>query len=282
MNASDQTTGQSKPTSPMRVLVVDDEPLARRGLRLRLAKHPDVVVVAEAGNGLSALEAVSREQPDLMFLDVQMPGLDGFGTLQRLPLAQAPITIFVTAYDQYAVKAFEARALDYLLKPVEDERLDQALDRARARFRERHADVHCERLLGLLADWSGNSELSLEAALEDGAKPKQPMDETLSVKDGHKLLRVPLRDIRWIDAAGDYLCIHAGGETLVVRGTMKEMEERLDSQRFPRIHRSTLVAAQRVRELRPHLNGEYFLTLDCGQILKLSRSYRDQLALFNT
>lgn len=281
MTVTEQAKQPSDQPSPMRVLVVDDEPLARRGLRLRLARHADMVVVAEAGNGLAALEAVSREQPDLMFLDVQMPGLDGFGTLERLPLGQAPITIFVTAYDQYAVQAFEARALDYLLKPVEDERLDQALDRARARFREQHADVHCERLLGLLADWSGKSELSLESALENGAKP-QPAEETLTVKDGHKLLRVPHRDIRWIDAAGDYLCIHAGGETLVVRGTMKDMEERLDSKRFPRIHRSALVAAERVRELRPHLNGEYFLVLDCGQILKLSRSYRDRLALFST
>lgn len=277
------TQSQSQPSpnpGPMRVLVVDDEPLARRGLRLRLAKHADVVVVAEAGNGLSALEAVNREQPDLMFLDVQMPGLDGFGTLEKLPLGQAPITVFVTAYDQYAVQAFEARALDYLLKPVEDDRLEQALDRARARFRERHAEVHCERLLGLLADWSGNADLSLEDALDEEIKPP-PGEQTLTVKDGHKVLRIPHSEIRWIDAAGDYLCIHAGGETLVVRGTMKDMEARLDSQRFPRVHRSTLVAADRVRELRPHLNGEYFLVLDCGQVLKLSRSYREQLALFS-
>ncbi len=279
MSAQSQSQPSSNP-GPMRVLVVDDEPLARRGLRLRLAKHADVVVVAEAGNGISALEAVNREQPDLMFLDVQMPGLDGFGTLEKLPLGQAPITIFVTAYDQYAVQAFEARALDYLLKPVEDDRLEQALERARARFRERTAEVHCERLLGLLADWSGNSDLSLEDALEEEIKPPAA-EQTLTVKDGHKVLRIPHGEIRWIDAAGDYLCIHAGGETLVVRGTMKDMEARLDSQRFPRVHRSTLVAAERVRELRPHLNGEYFLVLDCGQVLKLSRSYREQLALFS-
>ena len=276
-NASEPT--QTAGAGPMRVLVVDDEPLARRGLRLRLARHSDLVVVAEAGNGLSALEAINREQPDLMFLDVQMPGLDGFGTLRKLPLGQAPITIFVTAFDQYAVQAFEAHALDYLLKPVEDERLEQALDRARARFREKHAEVHCEHLLGLLADWSGKEALTLEDALEEGTRPA-PGEQTLTVKDGHKLLRIPHADIRWIDAAGDYLCIHAGAETLVVRGTMKQMEERLDHQRFPRIHRSTLVAADRVRELRPHLNGEYFLVLDCGQVLKLSRSYREQLALF--
>jgi two-component system LytT family response regulator len=265
---------------PLRALVVDDEPLARRGLKLRLDKRDDVVVVGEAGNGQAALDLIALERPDLLFLDVQMPGLDGFETLARLPTETMPLTIFVTAYDQYAVQAFEARAIDYLLKPVDEERLAEAMERVLQQFRGRRAEVHCERLLGLLAQWSGRPELSLDDALGSGQNAEPPNESILTLKDGHRLLRVPLAEIGWIDAAGDYLCIHAGGQTLVVRGTMKDMEERLDSRRFARIHRSTLVAVDRVRALHPHLNGEYFLLLEGGQKLKLSRSYRDRLELF--
>lgn len=267
--------------SPLRAIVVDDEPLARRGLRLRLEKRGDVVVVGEAGNGQAALELVAREQPDLLFLDVQMPGLDGFETLARMPTEQMPLTIFVTAFDQFAVQAFQARAIDYLLKPVEPERLDEALNRALAQRQGDQAQAHCEQLLGLLAHWSGRPQLTLDDALAEGPGDEAPSGEAvLHLKDGHRLLRVPAEEIAWIDAAGDYLCIHTGAQTLVVRGTMKEMEERLDPRRFARIHRSTLVAVERVRELHPHLNGEYFLHLDNGHKLKLSRTYRDKLGLF--
>ena len=268
---------------PLRALVVDDEPLARRGLRLRLEKRSDVVVVGEAGNGQAALDLLDREQPDLLFLDVQMPGLDGFQTLARIPADSMPLTIFVTAYDQYAVQAFEARAIDYLLKPVEEERLDEALKRVQGQQQGRQAQQHCEQLLGLLAQWSGKPELSLDDALTQGeVEPHGSSPAVLSLKDGHRLLRVPVADIAWIDAAGDYLCIHTGAQTLVVRGTMKDMEERLDPRHFARIHRSTLVAVDRVRELHPHLNGEYFLLLDNGQKLKLSRTYRDRLERFRS
>ncbi len=267
--------------APLRALVVDDEPLARRGLKLRLERRNDVVVVGEAGDGQAALDLIAIEQPDLLFLDVQMPGLDGFQTLAHLPASAMPMTIFVTAYDQFAVQAFEARAIDYLLKPVDEDRLAEAMDRVLAQFRGRQAESHCERLLGLLAQWSGKPELTLAAALSsDESGEAGPVEAILSLKDGHRLLRVPLSEIGWIDAAGDYLCIHTRAETLVVRGTLKDMEERLDPQRFARIHRSTMVAVDRVRELHPHLNGEYFLLLDGGHRLKLSRSYRDRLALF--
>lgn len=274
-------TGQVvQATGPLRALVVDDEPLARRGLKLRLDKRDDVVVIGEAGNGQAALDLIAIERPDLLFLDVQMPGLDGFQTLAQLPTDMMPLTIFVTAFDQYAVQAFEARAIDYLLKPVDEERLAEAMTRVQQQFRARQAQGHCERLLGLLAQWSGRPELTLDDALGTGQSAESANESILALKDGHRLLRVPVAEIAWIDAAGDYLCIHAGGQTLVVRGTMKEMEERLDQRRFARIHRSTLVAVDRVRELHPHLNGEYFLLLDGGQKLKLSRSYRDRLELF--
>jgi two-component system LytT family response regulator len=263
----------------IRTLIVDDEPLARRGLELRLAGHADIDIVAQVGDGIAATRAVSEHAPDLMFLDVQMPGLDGFAALGAIPAAQLPLTVFVTAYDQYAVRAFEACAVDYLLKPLEDVRLRQALARVRAALAGREAHDHRDRLLELLGQVSGRPGLRLDEALEEGGEALRG-DAPLAIRDGQRIVRVPPAEIRWVDAAGDYTCIHTDGETHVLRATMREMERRLDPRRFPRIHRSTIVNAARVTALRSHLNGEYFLTLDCGQELKLSRSYRDRLPLF--
>lgn len=267
----------------LRTLIVDDEPLARRGLALRLARHPDVEIVAEAGNGREAFFAISEHQPDLMFLDVQMPGVDGFELVRAVPSAQMPITVFVTAYDQYALKAFEANALDYLLKPVEDARLDTALERVRHEFATRDADEHRARLLRLLGTLSGKPELTLDEALADADRSGggRPADDRLAIKDSGRILRVPLDEILWIDAAGDYMCVHTGQDTHVLRATMRELEDKLDPRRFQRIHRSTIVNVARVRELRSHLNGEYFLILDSGQQLKLSRSYKDKVRLLH-
>jgi two-component system LytT family response regulator len=265
----------------LRTLIVDDEPLARRGLSLRLARHSDVEVVAEAGNGREAFFAICEHQPDLMFLDVQMPGVDGFELLKAVPAAQMPVTVFVTAYDQYALKAFEANALDYLLKPVEDARLDVALDRVRQEIANRDADEHRSRLLRLLGTMSGRPDLTLDEALADAVQNGRPTDDRLAIKDAGRILRVPLDDILWIDAAGEYMCVHTGVDTHVLRATMRELEGRLDPRRFQRIHRSTIVNVARVRELRSHLNGEYFLILDSGQQLKLSRSYKDKVRLLH-
>ena len=262
-------------------LIVDDEPLARRGIALRLARHPDIEVVAEAGNGREAFFAISEHQPTLMFLDVQMPGVDGFELLRAVPLPQLPLTIFVTAYDQYALRAFEANAIDYLLKPIDDARLDDAIERVRRDLAAREADDHCARLLRLLGDVSGRPELTLEQALVDAERIAQPAEQRLSIKDAGRILRVPLEEILWIDAAGDYMCVHTSKETHVLRATMRELEGRLDARRFQRIHRSTIVNVARVKELRAHLNGEYFLILDSGQQLKLSRSYKEKVRLLH-
>jgi two-component system LytT family response regulator len=262
-------------------LIVDDEPLARRGIALRLARHPDIEVVAEASNGREAFFAISEHQPTLMFLDVQMPGVDGFELLRAVPLPQLPLTIFVTAYDQYALRAFEANAIDYLLKPIDDARLDDAIERVRRDLAAREADDHCARLLRLLGDVSGRPELTLEQALVDAERLAQPAEQRLSIKDAGRILRVPLEEILWIDAAGDYMCVHTSKETHVLRATMRELESRLDARRFQRIHRSTIVNVARVKELRAHLNGEYFLILDSGQQLKLSRSYKEKVRLLH-
>jgi two-component system LytT family response regulator len=264
----------------IRTLLVDDERLARRGLELRLAAAADVEIVGECENGREAIEQVAALAPDLMFLDIQMPGLSGFDVLARLAQDTLPLVVFVTAFDRYAIEAFEARALDYLLKPVEDARLEQALARVRRQLAERAALEQHERLMALLADVRGAGELAPEEVLTRvaaGASTAYPA--VLAIRTGRDVVRVPSAAIDWIDAAGDYMCIHAGGETHVLRATMKQLESSLDPQVFQRVHRSAIVNLHRVRKLRPHANGEYFLTLEGGQELKLSRTHRDKVEL---
>ena len=197
-----------------------------------------------------------------------------------------PLTVFVTAYDHYAIHAFEASAIDYVLKPIDDSRLEQALFRVRQQWREQQAENNCQRLLKMLAEVSGqpgaDAWTQRSAAKCDQGTRSPPCRSAcpirrISFKDGGKIIRVDPAEIRWIDAAGDYMCIHAGEQTLVVRATLRDMEQRLDPNRFARIHRSTLVNIGEVRTLKPHLNGEYFLELRGGQTLKLSRSYKDRL-----
>ncbi|MBS0394147.1 MAG: response regulator, partial [Proteobacteria bacterium] len=194
----------------IRTLLVDDERLARRGLELRLAAAPDVEIVAECENGREAIEKVAALAPDLMFLDIQMPGLSGFDVLAQLPQDAMPLVVFVTAFDRYAIDAFEARAVDYLLKPVEDARLEQALARVRQQLGERAALAQHERMLALLADVRGAGELApdeLLARVAGGAPARYP--EVLAIRTGRDVVRVRAAEIDWIDAAGDYMCIHA-------------------------------------------------------------------------
>jgi two-component system LytT family response regulator len=265
----------------IRAMIVDDEPLARRGLELRLGAHPDVGIVAQCGDGAEAIRAAAEHPPELMLLDVQMPGLDGFATLHGLGarVSPMPLIVFVTAYDYHAIRAFQVCAVDYLLKPVEDARLAAALARVREALAGRDAQAHRDHLLALLGEVSGRA-VRLDDALEAPSAGALRGDAALAIRDGQRIVRVRVDEIRWVDAAGDYMCLHTDRETHVLRMTMRELEQRLDPRRFPRIHRSILVNAARVTALRPHHNGEYFLTLDNGQELKLSRSYRDRLALF--
>lgn len=262
----------------LEALIVDDEPLARRGLELRLAEFGDVDVVGEARNGREALTAIAATHPDLVFLDVQMPGMDGFEVLRRLAGRDMPAIVFVTAYDEYALKAFEANALDYLLKPINDERLRAAVDRARAALEHREAGEHRNRLLRFVCELTGR-ELTLDDALAEAAGEGR-WPRRLAIRDGREQSCVDVDRIDWVDAAGDYMCVHAAGETHVLRGTMKQLEKLLDPALFVRIHRSAIVNRVRVKRLRPHRNGEYFLTLDSGHELKLSRNYKHQVSRF--
>ena len=265
----------------MKALIVDDEPLARRGLVLRLAAIEDLEIVGECGNGRDAVAAVAELKPDLIFLDIQMPVMDGFEVLRRIQGPATPMVIFVTAFDEFAIRAFEAHALDYLLKPVDDDRLAEALDRAREYRDEREALAHRGRLLALISELSGVDDLRLDDLLEHGAAALERGHlDTIPIRDGGTTVRLSSKSIDWIDAAGDYMCIHAEGQTHIMRGTMKKLEEILNPKQFQRIHRSTIVNIDRVREIRSHINGEYFLLLDDAVELKMSRHYKDKIRHF--
>jgi len=265
----------------IRAIIVDDEPLARRGLELRLREATDVEVVSQCANGREALAAIAELQPDLMFLDIQMPGLSGFDVLKQVPQECLPMIVFVTAFDRFAIEAFEAHALDYLLKPVDETRLAHALDRVRAQWQQRQAVAQREQLLAMLADLTGKGEIEPEAmsAAAAGSPAVRRYASMLPIRVGRETIRLDVAAIDWIDAAGDYMCVHAASQTHVLRATMKELEEMLDPQVFQRVHRSTIVNLARVRSLRPHLNGECFLKLESGQEVKLSRSFRDKVEL---
>jgi two-component system LytT family response regulator len=263
----------------IRAIIVDDEPLARRGLELRLREAADVELVRQCANGREALAAITELAPDLMFLDIQMPGLSGLDVLAQVPQESMPMVVFVTAFDRFAIEAFEAHALDYLLKPVDDERLRRALDRVRAQWHQRQALAQREQLMALLADLTGKGEIERETLATLGGVPVRRYATMLPIRAGRETLRLDVATIDWIDAAGDYMCLHAGGQTHVLRATMKELEEMLDPTVFQRVHRSTIVNLARVRALRPHLNGECFLKLQSGQEVKLSRSFRDKVEM---
>lgn len=256
----------------LRVLIVDDEELARRGLELRLQTETAVEICGQCCNGREALEAIAALKPDVVFLDVQMPGIDGFETLRQFAGPEMPVVVFVTAFAEHAIRAFEANALDYLLKPIDDRRLAKALERVRRHLESREAVAHRSRLLKLICELTGE-ELSLESALH--GREREPAPRRLAIREGDTTVCVTLSDIDWIESAGDYLCIHACGKTHVLRGTLKRMQSILNEAQFARVHRSSIVNLSRVQSLRKHINGEYFLILGGGKELKVSRTYRD-------
>jgi len=263
----------------IRTIIVDDEPLARRGLELRLKDSSDIEIVRQCANGREALAAIAELAPDLMFLDIQMPGLSGLDVLGQVPQESLPMIVFVTAFDRFAIEAFEAHALDYLLKPVDDDRLARALDRVRAQWQQRQALAQREQLMALLGDLTGKGEIEPEALAAVAGRPVRRYATMLPIRVGRETVRLDVSTIDWIDAAGDYMCLHAAGQTHVLRATMKELEDMLDPEVFQRVHRSTIVNLARVRSLRPHVNGECFLRLQSGQEIKLSRSFRDKVEL---
>jgi two-component system, LytTR family, response regulator len=245
----------------IRTFIVDDEPLARQRLRQLLEREVDIELAGECADGRQAVAALRQHRPDLVFLDVQMPVLDGFAVLEELGAERMPVVIFVTAHDRYALRAFEVHALDYLLKPFDRDRFCKALDRARAQFQQTQSQDVNQRLLALLADVQ---------------ETRKPLDR-LVIKSAGRVCFVRTAEIDWIEAAGNYLRLHVGRDVHLLRETMSRLELRLDPRLFPRIHRSTMVNIERIRELQPAFHGEYVVVLRDGTELTLSRGYRDRL-----
>jgi two-component system LytT family response regulator len=250
----------------MRVLIVDDEPLARERVRTMLAGHEDVEIVGEAGDGKSAIEQVEALAPDLMFLDVQMPELDGLQVLEALPQDKWPQVIFCTAYSEYAVQAFEVQAVDYLLKPFDRKRLEAALDKVRARFAESKSSS------GRQEELEEKLEGLLQRLDDNGSQPTR-----LLVKSAGRIVFVPLEEIDYFEAASNYVKVNVAGKTHLRRETMSNLEKLLEGYRFQRIHRSTIVNLERIRELQPLFHGEYAVILQDGTELTMSRGYREKL-----
>jgi two-component system LytT family response regulator len=257
----------------IRALIADDESAARRGLRLLLERDPDVTVVAEVASGSEAVKRIVADKPDLVFLDVQMPEMDGFKVLQAVNGSHAPVIIFVTAYDEHALKAFEVNAVDYLLKPFDDDRFFAALRRAKAEIQHRQTDMLGAKL-GHLLNYlqSGRDIPSLGVAAEEAKG-----SDRILLKSGGEIFFLKADEIDWIEAEGDYMKFHAGGRTHLLRETMARLEARLDAKKFIRIHRSTIVNIDRVKKLSPSFAGEYAVILADGTKLKLSRGYHERL-----
>jgi two-component system LytT family response regulator len=264
----------------IRTILVDDEPLATQGLMLRLQAHDDVEVIATANNGREAIRAIKTHKPDLVFLDIQMPGFDGFSVIQGLMDVDPPLFVFVTAYSEHALRAFEVQAVDYLEKPVLEDRLATTMERVRQRLAERGAQQHAERLAEALAEHAPEAAEELGEAAPAAAPESGRFEKMINIKDQGQIFRVDVDTIERIDAAGDYMCIQTGDNTLILRETMKDLEKRLDPRRFQRVHRSTIVNLDLVRQVKPHTNGECFLVLNSGAQVKVSRSYRDVVARF--
>jgi two-component system LytT family response regulator len=262
----------------IRTILVDDETLAIQGLGLRLEAHDDVEIIDTCMNGREAIRSIKTHKPDLVFLDIQMPGFDGFSVVQGMMEIEPPLFIFVTAYSDHAIRAFEAQAIDYLMKPVDEDRLADALDRVRQRLGEKRQVIEAERLREVLAEVAPQAMSDFVGEEETPASNR--FEKLINIKDRGQIFRVDVDSIERIDAAGDYMCIYTADNSLILRETMKDLEKRLDPRNFQRVHRSTIVNLSQVRQVKPHTNGECFLVLESGAQVKVSRSYRDVVARF--
>jgi two-component system LytT family response regulator len=261
-------------------IIVDDEPLARKGLEIRLQDHKDINLVTSCNNGREAIEAIRAYQPDLMFLDIQMPGLNGFEVIEEInnQALKMPIVVFVTAFDQYAMQAFEVHAIDYLLKPADEERLAGTLDKIRQQLKSKTDADHKSKLVRLVSEVTGNDSEKILAELSNNEPVTiTSYSDILAIKDAGEVSRVPVADILWVDAAGDYMCVHTEENTHILRQTMKQLETNLDPKLFIRSHRSTIVNINYIQKFCSQLNGEYHLVMTNGKELKVSRSYKEKV-----
>lgn len=252
----------------IKTIIVDDEPLARRNLRLLLERDPQIEILDECRNGREAVKAINTLSPDLIFLDIQMPEMDGFDVLTRVGPEHIQAIIFVTAFDQYALKAFDVHALDYLLKPYDDERFARALERAKSQIAAREINQLSERLLALLEERETERK---------GSKHEERYLTRLMIKVSNRVMLLKVDEIDFIEADGNYAKLHVGKKMHLLREKMNDLEGRLDPARFVRIHRSAIVNLERIKEMHPHFNGDYVVVLEDGRQLRLSRTRREQL-----
>jgi two-component system LytT family response regulator len=262
----------------IRTIIVDDEKLAIQGLQLRLEPFEDVEIIDTCANGRDAIRKIKTEKPDLVFLDIQMPGFDGFSVVKGVMEIEPPLFVFVTAFQEHAIRAFEANAVNYLMKPVDEDKLADTIERVRQRLAEKKSTEEAEKLKHVLAEVAPDA--AEEFASEGDGESAERFEKLINVKDRGQIFRVEVDSIEHIEAAGDYMCIYTGDNSLILRETMKDLERRLDPRKFQRVHRSTIVNLDQVRQVRPHTNGECFLVLDSGAEVKVSRSYRDVVARF--
>ena len=249
-------------TTKIRTVIVDDEDLARERIQALLEEQPDIEIVGVCADGTTAIETIDREHPDLVFLDVQMPGMDGFEVVENLDREHVPAIVFVTAYDGHALRAFEINALDFLLKPFDQSRFEKALERARAQLSRDRNSLIDARLVSLL----------------EGLHEERKYPERLIVKSGGRVFFVRTEDIDWVEASGNYVKIHAKGEAHLIRESMKNMETKLDAKTFVRIHRSAIVNIDRIKELEPWFHGEYVVIMRDGTRLTASRVFSERLS----
>jgi len=255
----------------IKALIIDDERLGRDVVRHMLSDHHDIEIIEECSNGKEALRLIRQSNPDLIFLDIKMPGMDGMELAECLDEACRPIIVFVTAYNEFAIQAFEQNAIDYLLKPFDQERFDQMIARVGKRFEQCEEAAFAQKLKGFL---SSNSDLQMPRGLpqEEGRKPI----DRIVVKESGRVFFVNPEEVDYFEASGNYVALNLDRKTHLVYDTLTKMEQKLDSSKFLRIHRSTIVNLDRVQELQPHFNGEYVVILNSGAKLKLSRSYKEE------
>ena len=254
----------------IKTIIVDDEPLALGLLRSKLSKNGNVEIVAACKNGREAIDAVMSTPADVMFLDIQMPGLDGLDVVKNLQSDELPLIVFTTAFEQYAINAFDLHAVDYILKPIDQERIDRAVERVINRLGSEDSAPSKANIIGALG--------SMDEHLNES--PSAASERKIVIREREEITLLNQEDIAWLEAAGDYVCIHANGETHIKRSTLKELLEELDPTNFKRIHRSTIVNLKYIEKVIPHTKGEFFLILGEFNKLKVSRNYRDVIKAY--
>jgi two-component system LytT family response regulator len=257
----------------IRTIIVDDEPLARDGIKLRLKNDESIRVIGEYGNGLDAVKNINSLLPDLVFLDIQMPGIDGFEVIKNLNTNPLPFIIFITAYDKYALKAFEVHAVDYLLKPINDARFSESLKRVKEQILNNNIISFEQKIKSLISVYPQPGSTIIKAA----GNSTEEITDKIAVKSKNGFYLLNIEEIEWIEAAGDYVYLHSAGKKHLHRATMQAMEIVLSSPKFQRIHRSVIVNLDKIKEIQPTDHGDFFIFLCNGAKLKLSRNYKDKL-----